>query len=159
VSGDAGRMVEPGHQFEWAWILSGYQQATGQDMRLLVRRLVEFAERYGVDEESGATWDVVRDDGVVLDRGMRVWPHTERIQAAVAMFELDGRDPRLVFDKTGKLLFERFLSHAPRGTWIDHFNANGTPKVDKIPASTLYHVMIAFAEMLRVEEAVTRAFR
>jgi N-acylglucosamine 2-epimerase/mannose-6-phosphate isomerase len=155
---DRGRMIEPGHQFEWAWILAGYQHATGRDMRRYVRALVEFAEMHGVDAERGATFDIVRDDGVVLDRSLRVWPHTERIQAAVAMFELDGRDPRPTFDKTGEFLFQRFLSQSPRGTWIDRFNSDGTPKVDKIPASTLYHVVIAFAEMLRVKDAVTRAF-
>ncbi len=24
--GPAGRFIEPGHQFEWAWILAGYQR-------------------------------------------------------------------------------------------------------------------------------------
>jgi N-acylglucosamine 2-epimerase/mannose-6-phosphate isomerase len=158
VSGEKGRMIEPGHQFEWAWILSGYQHVTGRDMRHHVRALVEFAERYGVDAERGAAFDIVRDDGIILDRSLRVWPHTERIQAAVAMFELDGRNPRPTFEKTGEFLFQRFLSHTPRGTWIDHFNSDGTPKVDKIPASTLYHVVIAFAEMLRVKDAVKRVF-
>jgi N-acylglucosamine 2-epimerase/mannose-6-phosphate isomerase len=75
------------------------------------------------------------------------------------MFELDGRDPRPVLGQTGKLLLERFLSHAPRGTWMDHFNANGSPKADKIPASTLYHLVIAFSEMLRIKDAVARAFQ
>jgi N-acylglucosamine 2-epimerase/mannose-6-phosphate isomerase len=158
VGGDAGRMIEPGHQFEWAWILSTYQQVTGRNLRPYVRGLVEFAERYGVNGECGATYDVVRDDGLVLDRGLRVWPHTERIQAAVAMFELDGQDPRPVFETTGAFLFKTFLSQTPRGTWIDHFNPDGTPKVDKIPASTLYHLMIGFSEMLRVKVAVARKF-
>jgi mannose/cellobiose epimerase-like protein (N-acyl-D-glucosamine 2-epimerase family) len=157
MEGDGGRLVEPGHQFEWAWILAGYQQATGRDMQVHVRRLVDFTERHGVDA-SGATFDLVRDDGVVLDRGLRIWPNSERIQAAVAMFELDGQDPRPSFEQSGKLLLEHFLSHTPRGTWIDHFNADGTPRADKIPASTLYHLMIAFAEMLRVKDAVARAF-
>jgi N-acylglucosamine 2-epimerase/mannose-6-phosphate isomerase len=158
ISGPRGRMIEPGHQFEWAWILSDYQRATGRDLRQIVRMLVEFAEAYGVDADRGATFDVVRDDGVAVDRSLRVWPHTERIQAAVAMFELEGRDPRAVFELTGRFLLDRFLSHAPHGTWIDHFNPEGAPKVDKIPASTLYHVMIGFTEMLRVERTVKRAF-
>jgi N-acylglucosamine 2-epimerase/mannose-6-phosphate isomerase len=158
VSGDVSRTVEPGHHFEWAWILADYQRTTERDMRSVVRQLVDFAERYGVDEESGGTFDFVRNDGVVLDRGLRVWPSAERIQAAVAMFELDGRDPRPVFEKTGRLLLERFLSHTPRGTWIDHFTAAGKVNVDKIPASTLYHLMLAFSEMLRVKEKAALAF-
>jgi mannose/cellobiose epimerase-like protein (N-acyl-D-glucosamine 2-epimerase family) len=100
----------------------------------------------------------VRDDGLVLNSGSRVWPNTERIQAAVALFEINGCDPRPVFDQSGRVLFERFLSHWPRGTWLDQITGDGAPNVDKIPASTLYHLMIAVAEMLRVEDAVKSAF-
>jgi N-acylglucosamine 2-epimerase/mannose-6-phosphate isomerase len=158
LSGDLGRTIEPGHQFEWAWILADYQRVTGRDMKDVARGLVAFAEAHGVDAESWVTFNAVRDDGLGLDRGSRTWPNTERIQAAVAMFELEGRDPRRVFEQSGRLLLERYLSHTPRGTWIDHFSADGVPLTDRVPASTLYHVVIAFAEMLRVEEAVARAF-
>ena len=158
ASGDAGRMTEPGHQFEWAWLLADYQRSTGRDMRDFVRGLIGFAEAHGVNSRSGATFNLVRNDGVVLDRRSRTWPNAERIQAGVAMFELEGGDPRPIFEQSGRLLLGRYLLHAPRGTWIDQFEADGTPHVVKIPASTLYHLFIAFAEMLRVEEAVARAF-
>ena len=157
VAGEQGRMTEPGHQFEWAWILAGYHRATGREVGSWVRGLVEFAEKHGVDA-AGMTRSVVRDDGVVLDAGSRAWCNTERIEAAVAMFELFGRDPRPVFEASGRDPPERFLSHVPRGTWIDHVSPDGTPCSDKIPASTLYHVMIAFAEMFRIEKAVAHAF-
>jgi N-acylglucosamine 2-epimerase/mannose-6-phosphate isomerase len=156
VSGDAGRITEPGHQFEWAWILAAYQRATGFDTRDYVRGLTTFAETYGVDPASGITFNSVRNDGVVLDRRSRVWPNTERIQAAVAMFELLGQDPRPIFQKAGHVLLSRFLSPAPSGAWVDQIDAGGGPLVDRIPASTFYHLSIAFTEMLRVEAAVDR---
>lgn len=154
AAGLAGRTTEPGHQFEWAWILAGYQRATGRDMSASVRGLVTFAETHGVDRTTGITFNSVRDDGAPLDRGSRVWPNSERIQAAVAMFELDGRDPRPIFEQSGRLLLDRFLAHVPSGTWIDAIDADGRPQSDKVPASTLYHLVIAFAEMLRVEKPV-----
>jgi mannose/cellobiose epimerase-like protein (N-acyl-D-glucosamine 2-epimerase family) len=46
----------------------------------------------------------------------------------------------------------RYLAHEPRGTWIDAFDAEGKSVVSTIPASTLYHVFLAFAEVLRVGE-------
>ncbi len=159
AAGDAGRMTEPGHQFEWAWILSNYQRLTGVNVREYALALVRFGERFGVDPVSGATFDVVRDDGLVLDRGSRAWTNTERMQAAVAMFEMEGRNPSTVFTASGGLLLDRYLSCVPRGTWIDHFDSAGRPKADKIPASSLYHFMIAFTEVLRVREAVERQFR
>jgi mannose/cellobiose epimerase-like protein (N-acyl-D-glucosamine 2-epimerase family) len=156
--GDAGRAIEPGHHFEWAWLLGGYQRLVGGDMKQLARGLVTFAETHGVDPQSGATFNLVRDDGQALDRSSRSWPNTERIQAWVALFELEGRDPRPAFAQSSRLLLERYLAHAPPGTWIDHFGADGAPQAHTIPASTLYHVFIAFAEMLRIETAVRRAF-
>jgi N-acylglucosamine 2-epimerase/mannose-6-phosphate isomerase len=155
--GEAGRAVEPGHHFEWAWLLAAYQRISGRDMREYARRLVAFAEAHGVDPHSGATFDVIRDDGLVLDGRSRTWPNAERIQAGAALFELEDRDPRPVFEQSGRLLLERYLAHEPRGTWIDQFSADGTPLSATIPASTLYHVFLAFSEMLRVgvERTVT----
>jgi mannose/cellobiose epimerase-like protein (N-acyl-D-glucosamine 2-epimerase family) len=149
---EKGRIIEPGHHFEWAWILAWYSRLTGRDMRSWVRALVDFAERYGVARETGATFDLVRSDGLLLDAGERVWPATERIQAAVAMFELDGRDPSQVFCESAGRLLGKHLAHQPAGTWIDHFSATGERKTAVIPASTLYHLMISFTEMLRIGE-------
>jgi mannose/cellobiose epimerase-like protein (N-acyl-D-glucosamine 2-epimerase family) len=158
ASGEAGRAVEPGHHFEWAWLLAAYQRMSGRDMREYMRGLVAFAEAHGVDPHSGSTFDVVRDDGLVLDGRSRTWPNAERIQAAAALFELEGRDPRSVFEQSGRLLLERYLAHVPRGTWVDQFAADGTPLSASIPSSTLYHVFLAFSEMLRVGDQVERTF-
>ena len=96
------------------------------------------------------TFNSVRDDGTPVDRGSRTWPNTERIKAAVALHELDGADPEPVFRSSGQLLLGRYLAHAPRGTWIDAFDAGGRPLAESIPTSTLYHLFLAFAEVLRV---------
>jgi mannose/cellobiose epimerase-like protein (N-acyl-D-glucosamine 2-epimerase family) len=47
-------------------------------------------------------------------------------------------------------IFQRYLDPAPQGCWLDHFDATGTMIADKIPTSSLYHVFLAFAELLRV---------
>jgi N-acylglucosamine 2-epimerase/mannose-6-phosphate isomerase len=156
--GEAGGILEPGHHFEWAWLLAAYQRATGRDMRTFVRALVNFAEAHGVDPQSGATYNMIKRDGTPLNRGSRTWPNTERLKAAIALFELEARDPRPVIDACTRLLFKRYLACTPRGTWIDEFSADGEPEADTVPASTLYHLCVAFTEMLRVEDAVARAF-
>lgn len=147
--GEVGRIVEPGHQFEWAWILASHERLTGARNRDLVQGLITFGEQYGIDPGTHATYNQVRDDGEPLDRGSRTWPNTERIKAAVARFDLFGDDPRPVLEQSGRLLLDRYLSHDPPGTWIDAFDEGGRPAVDKVPTSTLYHVFLAFAEALR----------
>jgi mannose/cellobiose epimerase-like protein (N-acyl-D-glucosamine 2-epimerase family) len=143
--------------FGWFYRASGDAEALGWAQRTL--DFIESKMRHPRGGFlTGATFDLILDDGTVLDRGLRVWPNCERIQAAVAVFELYNRDPRPVLEQSGKLLLDRFLSHVPRA-WIDQFSADGSRKADKIPASTLYHIVVAFAEMLRVKEAVARAFQ
>ena len=147
--GDAGRHVEPGHQFEWAWILTEARRIVGVDLDAFARALIAFSERHGVDA-SGATVDGVRDDGAPHQTGSRTWPNTERIKAGVARAALDGAADRAMIDASGRLLLERYFANAPAGCWIDQFDAEGRPTATTIPASTLYHVFLAVAEADRV---------
>lgn len=153
--GDPGRMIEPGHQFEWAWILGNARRLVGIDMSEAIRGLISFGEQFGVDRASGITFNSVRDDGAPIDRGSRSWPNTERIKAAVALYELDGVDPDPVIGASGRLLLDRYLGPKasdtwPAGTWIDTFDRDGKPTSKAIPTSTLYHVFLAFAEARRI---------
>jgi mannose/cellobiose epimerase-like protein (N-acyl-D-glucosamine 2-epimerase family) len=153
AAGEDGCVTEPGHQLEWAWILNSARKLLGVDTAAEIRATIAFAERHGVDQETSVTYNSVRDDGTAIDRGSRTWPNTERLKAAVALYELDGVDPAPVIDPTVELLFQRYLSHDPPGTWIDAFNEHGQPASMTIPASTFYHVFLAFAEVLRISDS------
>jgi len=154
ADGDAGRIVEPGHQFEWAWILGTYQRLTGVDLRTEAGALVDFAERHGVDPATQMTCNQVRDDGSAIDRGSRTWPNTERIKGHLALFEIDRGDRHAAIAGSSRVLLDRYLGVTPRGSWIDHFAADGRPLATAAPTSTLYHVFLAFAEVLRLESTL-----
>jgi N-acylglucosamine 2-epimerase/mannose-6-phosphate isomerase len=153
IAGERGRRVEPGHQFEWAWILAQHQQLSGQDHRDAVATLVGFAETHGVDPATNITFNAVRDDGVLIDRGSRTWPNTERVKGWIGHAALNGVDARSAVEGSLRVLLRRYLAPAPRGCWIDAFDADGARAVETIPASTLYHVFLAFAEALRFADA------
>jgi N-acylglucosamine 2-epimerase/mannose-6-phosphate isomerase len=150
VAGDQGRWIEPGHQFEWAWILAQHQRLRGGDHTASVQALVRWAERFGVDPVTQVTINGVRDDGVPLDRGTRTWPNTERIKGWLALYELTGADPRPAVAGSARLLLSRMLAGSVSGAWIDAYDKDGRPTVATVPTSTLYHVFLAFAEALRV---------
>ena len=150
ADGEAGHIAEPGHQFEWAWILAQYQRLAGIDLIAEADTLVRFAERYGVDAQTQATYDEVRDDGAPLRRSSRTWPNTERIKGHLALFELAGADPRSAVASAARVLLDRYLAVNPRGSWIDQFDARAKPLSKTAPASTLYHVFLAFTETLRL---------
>jgi N-acylglucosamine 2-epimerase/mannose-6-phosphate isomerase len=149
MDGDLGRRVEPGHMFEWAWILAQDQRLSGADHKSRVQLLVEWAERFGVDPISHATYNAVRCDGVPLDRGSRTWPNTERLKAWVAHATLNNVNPWPAIEGAGQLLLERYLDPAPKGFWIDAFNEHGAPVVHELPSSTFYHLFLAFSEVVR----------
>jgi len=152
--GTEGRIVEPGHQMEWAWILNRARLQLGCDAAAEIRALVGFAEAHGVDPQSEATYNQIRDDGAPLDRASRTWPNTERLKAAIALYELDGADPGPVFDASSRLLMDRYLATEIPGLWIDTFDAGGAPTARTVPTSTLYHIFLAFAEVLRTGKSL-----
>ncbi len=142
-----GTLVEPGHQFEWAWILTQYARLADTPPPSEAVRLVQFAESLGVDPVTRFTYNQVDETGAVRDGGSRAWPNTERIKGHLA---LEGAAHDAAADDAVRLLFARHLNVAPRGLWVDLFDANGAPVSKTVPASTLYHVFLAFSEHLRV---------
>jgi mannose/cellobiose epimerase-like protein (N-acyl-D-glucosamine 2-epimerase family) len=148
--GEPGRITEPGHQLEWAWILNSCRKAFGLDLADTIRRCVAFAEQYGVDPSTGAVYNAVRDDGLPIDRSSRTWPNTERLKAAVALSELDGNGLSPAATDAVSLLFNRYLDKPVAGAWLDAFDSEGRSTSDHIPTSTLYHIFLAFAEVLRI---------
>lgn len=149
--GDDGRIIEPGHQLEWAWILNSCRKQLGLQVAPQIRALAAFAETHGVDPVTKITFNAIHDDGTPIDRASRTWPNTERIKAAIALYELDGVDPAPVIESSAGILVDRYLSRTLPGTWIDVVNANGRPVPGNAPASTFYHVFLAFAEVLRID--------
>jgi mannose/cellobiose epimerase-like protein (N-acyl-D-glucosamine 2-epimerase family) len=154
--GVRGRIIEPGHHFEWSWLLYHCQRLTGLDVRDAARGLFAFAETHGVDRATGLTYDEVLDDGTIHQADHRAWPQTEALKAHLAMAEFEGEaDLERIAQITDNIL-DRYLSVQPDGAWIDHLTATGEARVDKVPASTLYHVFLAFAELLRLRETLER---
>jgi mannose-6-phosphate isomerase len=148
-AGIAGRICEPGHHFEWSWLLRRYAALSGRDDSPIARQLKAFGDRHGVDAE-GLVVDELLDDGQVHKASRRSWPHTEAIKAEVAAFEVgDGSAPARAAHMIERLQAV-FLGRPVPGGWIDHIDAKGAPLVDYMPASTLYHVFLAAAEADRV---------
>lgn len=147
--GPKGHIVEPGHQYEWVWLLRNYQRLSGRDVGIPAKALYAFANKNGWDA-GGFIVDEVDDTGKVLAQSRRSWPHTEALKASVVEGErgdttADARAARCV-----SCLMEGFLGKSVPGGWIDRISADGAAMVDFIPASTLYHVFGAVTEATRV---------
>ena len=149
-NGLAGRICEPGHHFEWSWLLRRYGALAGREDSAIAKALKSFGDRHGFDAD-GFVVDELLDDGRVHKASRRCWPHTEAIKAEVASYESTGdanAAPRAA--RTIDRLLAVFLGRPVSGGWVDHVDANGAPLIDFMPASTLYHVFLAAAEADRV---------
>ncbi len=133
--------VEPGHQMEWVWLLREHARLRGADHSAPMARLYDFATAHGTDPATGLLHDVVGRDGAVRDGGTRLWPQTEAVRAHLVMGRPDRAEAALA------ALTTRFLHPAPAGMWHDHFDADGRLRSDKVPASSLYHLFTAHAEL------------
>jgi len=151
------RIFEPGHHFEWVWLLREFENLSGEDMGPWADRLILNALESGVGED-GLVFDEIATDMTVLKRSHRIWPHAEGAKAAVASRLLfrQGDAPRFASTMI-RALIDHFLDKPFEGGWIDHISADGKPLVDYVPASSLYHIFLAAAELTRAFPAEQKA--
>jgi mannose-6-phosphate isomerase len=148
-----GRIVEPGHQFEWGWLLIRWGMLRGrQDAILAARRLICSAERYGTDPARGIAFNEVWDDFTPRDTAARLWQQTERIKAWLAMIRIApdeaNRKEALSHVSLAANGLKKFLwTAACPGAWNERMRADGSFIDEPSPASSLYHIVCAIAEM------------
>lgn len=148
AAGDDGRLVEPGHQFEWAWLLTRWGQLRNDAWaRDAANRLYEIGVR-GVDHQRGVAMDALDDDLSIRSDQARLWPQTERLKAALILAQNAEAGRRiLLLDDVHKALagLQRYLTAS--GMWRDKMTHDGGFVQEAAPASSLYHIMAAHAQM------------
>jgi mannose-1-phosphate guanylyltransferase/mannose-6-phosphate isomerase len=129
--------IEPGHCYEWAYLLEQCRRVTGRDTGSWCRRLIGFAERHGLQ------------GGLVIDRygnpapTFRLWPQLERLRALAAMPRPDVDLPAITDG-----IIDNFLKPGPDHGWVDHFDQNLEPLTTLVPASMIYHLVTNISVLL-----------
>ena len=148
AAGLAGRLVEPGHQFEWAWLLlrwGGPQPAVSSAAAL---RLIRLGEAYGLRD--GVAINAVLDDGSAHDASARLWPQTEWLKATILAAERTGEPGWWRSAGSAAEALLRFLDTGLPGLWRDRLGPDGRFVEEPAPASSFYHIVAAIAELARV---------
>lgn len=158
--GDLG-VIEPGHMFEWAWLLIRWGLSRGRrDAIDAGRRLIDTAERHGVSHQDLAV-NTLAPDMTVRDGRHRLWPQTERLKAFVALSWIaeDDGEARYAVERADQAAsgLMRFFEPALPGAWREHIETDGSPAAEPTRASSLYHIACAALEYrklsLRLEVA------
>ena len=142
------RRVEPGHQFEWAWLLAQWGRVRGRDTTAVVRRLFEIGEasvQAGIDAAPAA----ITPDGALVEPIARLWPQTERLRTA-AWLAASAADDRDTFTRAAcsaaRCVFG-YLDMPMAGLWRDKLRGDGSFVDETAPASSLYHLATAITAL------------
>jgi mannose/cellobiose epimerase-like protein (N-acyl-D-glucosamine 2-epimerase family) len=138
--------VEPGHHYEWVWLLDCYANCAAANSGLLLpefalasEALHEFADRHAVSSDCGLVVNATWSDGTVEDGGFRLWPQTERLKALARRGDA-GRFAAAL------RAFERHFTGVHPGLWIERLDAAGRATPEPAPATSLYHLTAALTD-------------
>lgn len=147
--GDQGRIVEPGHQFEWAWLLMrwgcGKPGASQSRAKAAALKLIDIGETHGV--RNGLAVNSLLDDYTPHDAGARLWPQTERLKAAALAARITGESRYIAMAATAGESLLRYLDTPIAGLWYDRIDADGQLVDEPAPASSFYHLVAAISEI------------
>ncbi|MBB2169639.1 mannose-6-phosphate isomerase [Gluconacetobacter aggeris] len=138
--------VEPGHLFEWAWLLREYERLVGfggekaAQIAGTADRLFAAGISVGIDPETGIAFDAMTEEGVVYERSTRIWPQTELMRLLCQRRRLGLLNDAILLVRLSHVFFGRYAPQRLSGGWIDRLDSSLTPLVDYMPASSLYHI-------------------
>jgi len=166
MAGDDGRILEPGHQFEWAWLLmqwSDSPHSTAADRTVCTvaaAQLIAIGETWGVDQTRGVAINEIWDDMTTKDTGAKLWPQTERIKAWRATLDRATTDVEAAAACHKIVIAARSLAKYLRtdapGLWHESYSADGTFPPGPCKASSFYHIVCAI-DVLRKTASRRRA--
>jgi len=146
LPGDRGGLREPGHHFEWVWLLLDYH-GKSRDVRVLkpAQALYASASAHGLAHR-GDAFDVVESmtrDGRPVSGDRLLWPQTEYVKAEVARHvHLDAAGAldaaRAHFSRIRRVYFREASP-----LWRNRLDAQGAALDSFVPARVLYHVAFA----------------
>jgi mannose/cellobiose epimerase-like protein (N-acyl-D-glucosamine 2-epimerase family) len=142
---DAGPVVEPGHQFEWAWLLFRWSRGAAGGVFRSAERLAEIGEKYGI--RGGVAVNALLEDLSVSDGAARLWPQTERLKASVYLAKHLQQPHRWHTTAQAIAGLSRFLDTRTPGLWHDRLTPDGDLIPGRAPGSSFYHIVCAIAEL------------
>lgn len=138
--GAVGNWFEPGHQFEWFFLLDTSPLLRDSPLHVSISRAFGYAEQYGVKDS--AVLAMLDVEGKVIDPTQRIWAKAEYLRALALRAGSDGK----VLEQL-VALEEQFL-HA--GGWNECLDASGTVSRHDMPSTTPYHLATCLEGLQRL---------
>ncbi|WP_426119736.1 AGE family epimerase/isomerase [Pseudomonas sp. DSP3-2-2] len=142
--GAVDNWYEPGHQFEWFFLLDSSSRLRGSPLHTSLTQAFAHAEAQGVDPQTGAVVAMLEVDGKVRDGTQRIWAQAEYLRALALR-----PDSEAALGRELRALQTRFL-HA--SGWNECLDSAGQVSRSDMPSTTPYHLAtcyIGLAEYFR----------
>lgn len=136
---------EPGHQFEWFYLLDTSPLLRESALHASITRAFDYAERHGVKDS--AVLAMLDVDGKVIDPTQRIWAQAEYLRALALRPGSEGKVQVQL-----QALEKRFL-HA--GGWHECRDGNGAVSRHDMPSTTPYHLATCLEGLRAVYEGIT----
>jgi len=134
--------LEPGHQFEWLWLVrQAGKLLNGSGLDDALTRAFEFAQQHGVDQVTGGVCASLDEAGRMKDATQRIWAQSEYLRALATR---DDDAARTVLPGQIERFRQRFLhGHG----WFECKTATGNVSRADMPSTTPYHLATAYAAL------------
>lgn len=142
--GAVDNWFEPGHQFEWYFLLKSSSLLRGSALHASLERAFAFTEQLGVDQQTGAVQAMLDLEGHSKDATQRIWAQAEYLRALTLRPDSEAAVLRQL-----QALQQRAL-HA--GGWYECRDEKGEVSRQDMPSTTPYHLATCYrglAEYLR----------
>ncbi|HLZ83004.1 MAG TPA: AGE family epimerase/isomerase [Caulobacteraceae bacterium] len=141
--GPEGRRLEPGHHFEWAWLMERWSRLTRQARPHETALALYASGERGVDARTGLVVDALLPDFTRLETTSRLWPQTERVKAALLLAP-DGEPGRSTHERAAASAagaIGAYLDTPHPGLWRDAPRGAGSAADEPAMASSFYHII------------------
>ncbi|WP_248743056.1 MULTISPECIES: AGE family epimerase/isomerase [unclassified Pseudomonas] len=137
--GAVDNWYEPGHQFEWYFLLESSPLLRSSKLHAALDRAFAFTEQYGVVQSSGAVRAMLdlNMDGRPKDSTQRIWAQAEYLRALTLRPDSEATVLHQL-----QALQQRFL-HA--GGWHECRDEQGEVSRKDMPSTTPYHLATCYA--------------
>lgn len=145
--------IEPGHHYEWVWLLLRQARFTDQpQLKEYCRKLYATSYAFGHARGTDAVCDSMAPDGSAMIGTARLWCQTEALKAGLLARTEGLPGDETLFIRMLDVMFNRYLTAPTPGGWYDQIDPKGRVISKNMPASTFYHVFCALVEYFHHED-------
>ncbi len=145
--------IEPGHMAEWCWLLHCHARLHEADVIELAQKMGCAADGFG-QKGKGFLLDAYTVTGDVLSKSRRLWGQTEWLKSMVVRYGNGNEQMGKQMANLLERIRTNYLTTEVPGLWIDQFDSDGCVLSENVPASIVYHLVSAAAEVTRTVKSI-----